>query len=51
MEGFVSYNGYNWYSMGTETVGTYLTPDQVAWGGQSRNKPNHKFTVQAWLES
>jgi hypothetical protein len=50
MEGFVSWNGYNWYSMGTETVGTYLTPDEVAWGGQSRDKPNHKFVCQAWLE-
>ena len=50
MEGFVSTNGLNWYSIGTETVGTYLTPNQVGWGGQSRNKPNHKFQVDCWVE-
>ena len=50
MEAFVSNNGRNWTSLGTQAVGTFLNPTHVEWGGQSRNKTGHDFTLDMYLE-
>lgn len=50
MEAFVSTNGRNWVSMGTQAVGTFLNPNRICWGGQSRNKSGHDFGIDMYLE-
>ena len=47
LEGFVSKNGRNWSSVGSTPVGTHINPNQICWGGQSRNKTGHDFVLHS----
>lgn len=47
LEAFVSNNGRNWSSVGTDTVGTNLNPNQIVWGGQSRSESGHYFVLHS----
>lgn len=48
---YASGDGEFWHLIGTETVGSFLTPNRLLWGVDNRDQSNHKFYLNSWLES
>jgi len=51
MNASVSFDGVNFLQIATDTVGTYLTPNQVGWFGANRSGTGHWFLCNSFLES
>lgn len=49
LSAYISSNGYTWLLMGTDTVGSFLTPDQIAFNAIGRYS-EHNFSLRSWIE-